>query len=220
MTKIGIITRGKYGHRLIDTIKDKTNFEPLVANLPSKLPILIEEPEKYLDEIGLDQSIFNSDIIVSYSLHPDITTAIAKIASQRNVKSLIIPGGYSHVSMDELEKIAKDSNMHIEIDEICCALKEHENTKELTSVLGTPALEIDVKDKKIENVNVKKGAPCGSTWYMARNLKGIELDKASARAGLLVQQYPCRAIRGTEDGIHRSAAIHKKAVENALQKTK
>jgi hypothetical protein len=51
---------------------------------------------------------------------------------------------------------------------------------------------------------------------MAKELIGTKIEDAPARAGLLIQQYPCRAVRGTLGGIHQSAEIHKDAVEKAL----
>jgi hypothetical protein len=39
-------------------------------------------------------------------------------------------------------------------------------------VLGSPRLEVQVRDGKINNVKVLCGAPCGSTWWMADHLKG------------------------------------------------
>jgi len=52
------------------------------------------------------------------------------------------------------------------------------------------------------------GAPA---YGKASNRESIE--EAPAYAGLLVQQYPCRAVRGTAGGIHKAAQLHKKAVE-------
>jgi hypothetical protein len=51
---------------------------------------------------------------------------------------------------------------------------------------------------------------------MAKSLVGTKIKEAPAKGGLLVQQYPCRAIRGTRGGIHKAAKLHKEAVEKAL----
>jgi hypothetical protein len=52
---------------------------------------------------------------------------------------------------------------------------------------------------------------------MAEHIVGTPIADASSRAGLIIQQYPCRAVRGRDGGIHKSAEVHKKAMEQALQ---
>ena len=107
------------------------------------------------------------------------------------------------------------------IEEICCEVgSDMDNTiSEFTSILGIPLLEVQIENGKISDVKVIRGAPCGSTWWMGEQLKGVLVNDAPARAGLLIQQYPCRAIRGTLGGIHRSAQLHKKAIEDAIRKS-
>ena len=73
------------------------------------------------------------------------------------------------------------------------------------------------KNGIISNIKVIRGAPCGSTWHMAENLIGSKTEDAPAKGGLLVQQYPCRAVRGTKGAIHKAAKLHKEAVEKALK---
>ncbi|AEH60253.1 Protein of unknown function DUF166 [Methanosalsum zhilinae DSM 4017] len=216
MTVIGIITRGKYGKRLVKTLRSKTDLKSIVAQLPENAPQLIDEPLQFLEKAGFDYEVFDADIIITYSLHPDLTSAIANLAAKNGVKALIIPGGRSQAPVQELQKISRESGIYIENDEICCTLKENAFTSDFTSKLGTPELKISICEDKVSRVQVIRGAPCGSTWYMADKLKGVNVKEAPSMAGLLVQQYPCRAVRGTHGGIHESAEVHKRAVEMAL----
>ncbi|MDG6243338.1 MAG: DUF166 family protein [Methanolobus sp.] len=218
MTTIGVITRGKYGKRLIETIIAKTRLQVLHTEVPQILPDLIDEPEEFLRGLDIDDSVFMADIVITYSLHPDLTVAIAHRAGKAGVKALIVPGGDSKAPVVELERISKQYEMLIEIEEICCTLKEKPETKDLCSCLSTPVLEIQIDNGVVGSVEVLCGAPCGSTWHMAGELVGTKAEDAPARAGLLIQQYPCRAVRGNTGGIHRSGQIHKKAVEEALKK--
>ena len=82
MTVIGVITRGKYGHRLIETIKEHSDFSVVTADLPEFVPVFIEEPDEFLENLDFDRNIFSAEIVVSYSLHPDLTQAIAKLAAE------------------------------------------------------------------------------------------------------------------------------------------
>ncbi|HEX7627638.1 MAG TPA: DUF166 family protein, partial [Candidatus Methanoperedens sp.] len=122
---------------------------------------------------------------------------------------------------NELLNISKKYGIHIEIHEICCDIGESidKTVTEFASCFGRPKIQVSTKEGLISNVLVIRGAPCGSTWHMAKNLVGSKTDQAPAKGGLLVQQYPCRAIRGTKGGIHKAAKLHKEAVEKALKES-
>jgi len=217
MTLIGVITRGKYGHRLIDTVKEHSDFSVVTADLPELVPLFIEEPDQYLEALNFDKRVFSAEIVITYSLHPDLTSSIAKFAVSAGVRSLIIPGGPSRASIPELNKISEASGMDIEVHEICCTLEPNEFNRPFTDIFGSPSLEVKTKDEKIVDVKVLKGAPCGSTWYMAKEIIGVPLKDAPPKAGLLIQHYPCRAARGDLGGIHESGELHKQAFIKALE---
>jgi len=218
MTNIGVITRGKYGKRLIDTILHKTDLRVISAEVPEYLPEFIDEPDEFLEELHLNEKVFNAEILITYSLHPDLTPAIARLAGRHGVRSLIVPGGASKAPVQELEQIAQEYGMYIEVEDICCTLSADPAICEFTEKLSRPLLEIIVREGKVDQVKVIRGAPCGSTWHMAEELKGTSIIDAPAKAGLLIQQYPCRAVRGNKGGIHESAQLHKDAVARAIEK--
>ena len=228
MLSIGIITRGKYGRRLLDTITHHTEFTASSADIPPTLPDFIDEPAPFVDNLDLDPGVLSSDLLITYSLNPDITPEIVERAASAGAKAIIIPGGWAMAGDPELMKeISAQYGTKILVEEICCdiggdtdSIDSTDSTdptiNEFASVLGRPRLEVQVRDGKISDVKVICGAPCGSTWWMAEHLKGVPVSEAPAWAGLLVQQYPCRAVRGTMGGIHLSAELHKQAVEDAI----
>lgn len=217
MTVIGVITRGKYGHRLIETVREHSDFSIVTVDLPEFVPVFIEEPDEYLEALNFDKHVFSAEIIITYSLHPDLTSAIAKLAAEAGVRSLIVPGGPSRASVPELKKISEVSGMDIEVDEICCSLEPNDFNRPFAELFGSPILKVKTKDGKIADVKVIKGAPCGSTWYMAEEIVGTEIKDAPPKAGLLIQHYPCRATRGEIGGIHESGELHKQAFIKALE---
>jgi hypothetical protein len=217
MTVIGVITRGKYGHRLIEAIGEHSAFSVVSTELPEFVPVFIEEPDEFLRNLNFDKRVFSAEIVISYSLHPDLTSAIARLAAEAGVHSLIIPGGPSRASIPELEQISADSGMDIEVDEICCSLEANAANRPFAEIFGSPVLKVKTKDGKIVRVEVIKGAPCGSTWHMAKELIGVPVKDAPPKAGLIVQQYPCRAVRGDIGGIHESGELHKQALIKALE---
>jgi hypothetical protein len=217
MNVIGVITRGKYGHRLIETVREYSDFSVLTADLPEFVPGFIEEPDEYLEALDFDRRVFSAEIIITYSLHPDLTSAIAKLAAEAGVRSLIVPGGPSRASIPELKKISEVSGMDIEVDEICCSLEPNAFNRPFADIFGLPVLKVRTKDGKIADVKVVKGAPCGSTWHMAKEIVGTLVKDAPPKAGLLIQHYPCRAARGEFGGIHESGELHKQAFIRALE---
>jgi hypothetical protein len=217
MTVIGVITRGKYGHRLIESIKEHSDFSVVTADLPEFVPVFIEEPDEFLENLNFDRSVFSADLVVSYALHPDLTSAIAKLAAETGVHCLIVPGGPSRASVTELKKISEASGMDIEVDEICCTLEPNSCNKPFTDIFGSPVLKVRTENGKIAEVKVVKGAPCGSTWHMAKEIVGVPVKDAPPKAGLLIQHYPCRASRGDTGGIHESGELHKQALIKALE---
>ncbi len=218
---VGVIKRGKYGERLIQVIKEKTDFQVVSAEVPQYLPGFIEDPEEFVKGLNLDPKVFDADLLILYTFHPDLTPEIVKIAGEHGVKAAIIPGGIARAgSIGELEKIAEKYNIHIEVDEICCTLEKCgvPAVDEFAEKLGKPELDVKVKDGRIASINVIRGSPCGSTWHAAQGLIGKTVDEAPSMAGLFCQQYPCRAVRGTPGGIHTSGDLHKDAMERALGK--
>lgn len=221
MLAIGVVTRGKYGHRLIDTIRKYTDFKVISGSIPWELPSFIDDAASFVDKLEFDRDVLSTDLIILYCLHPDITPEIVLRAAKAGARAAIIPGGRS-IAGDpyKLQEISDQFKIKILVEDICCELGGDADPfiNEFAELLGLPELQIDLRDDIITKVKVIRGAPCGSTWNMAEQLKGTPFQDAPAKAGLLIQQYPCRAVRGIEGGIHRSAGLHKKAVEAAIKK--
>lgn len=220
MMSIGVISRGKYGKRLIENIKNNSKFKISSQEIPETLPDFIEAPGDFIAGLNLDKSVFSNDLVIAYTLHPDLTPEIVRLAGENGARAVIIAGGAARAGgLSELKNISEKYNMHIEVHEICCDMEQCGNNivDEFASCFGMPKLRITTKGGIVSNVEVIRGAPCGSTWHMAKGLVGISTEDAPAKAGLLVQQYPCRALRGIKGGIHKAGELHKKAVEMALE---
>jgi hypothetical protein len=220
MISIGVIARGKYGRRLIQNIKKNSNFRILSIEFPEVLPEFIEEPEEFIASLDLDKRVFRCELVIAYTLHPDLTPEIVRLSGENRACAVIIAGGISRAGgHEELSRLADKYDMHVKVHEICCDMEKCGDPvlHEFTSCFGRPEVKITIKDSIISNVEVVRSAPCGSTWHMAGSLIGSNTEDAPAKGGLLVQQYPCRAVRGKKGGIHKAAELHKKAVEIALK---
>jgi len=203
----------------LETIRKHTDFQVVSVEVPEVLPDFIEDPEEFVKDLNLDPKIFQADLLILYTLHPDLTPEIVRMAGEMGVKAAIIPGGIGRAgSIGELEKIADKYGIHIEVDEICCTLEKCgiPEVDEFAKKLGRPELEVQTKDGRISRVNVLRGSPCGATWHAAEGVVGKSVAEAPSMTGLFCQQYPCRAVRGTPGGIHTSGDLHKDAMERAL----
>lgn len=220
MISIGVVTRGKYGRRLIENIKNNPDFRVSSIELPESLPEFIEDPHDFIELLNPDKKVFSSDLVIAYTLHPDLTPEIVRLAGESGSRAVIVAGGMSKAGgREELDELSRKYDIHIEVHEICCEIEKCGNAvvDEFASCFGMPEVRITVNNDIISKVEVIRGAPCGSTQHMSKGLVGSNVKDAPARAGLLAQQYPCRAIRGTRGGIHKAAQLHKKAVEKALR---
>ncbi|TRZ90794.1 MAG: hypothetical protein D4R88_03010 [Methanosarcinales archaeon] len=220
MISVGVVTRGKYGRRLIENIETNSDFSVSSIELPESLPDFIEDPKEFIKCLNLDKKALSSDLVIAYTLHPDLTPEIVRLAGENGARAVIIAGGMSRAGGQlELEELSGKYNMHIEVHEICCEIGEcGDNVVDrFASCFGIPEVKISLRNGIISKIKVIRGAPCGSTQHMANGLIGKSIEDAPAYAGLLVQQYPCRAVRGTKGGIHKAAQLHKKAVEKSLR---
>ena len=220
MISIGVVTRGKYGRRLIENIESNSDFSVSSIELPESLPDFIEDPKEFIKGLNPNKKVLSSDLVIAYTLHPDLTPEIVHLAGENGARAVIIAGGMSKAGgSEELDELSRKYEMHIEVHEICCEIKNcgNEVVDKFASRFASPEVKISTKDGLISKVEVIRSAPCGSTQHMAKGLIGENAKDAPSRAGLLVQQYPCRAVRGTRGGIHKAAQLHKNAVEKALR---
>jgi thymidylate synthase len=66
---------------------------------------------------------------------------------------------------------------------------------------------VETKNGIIKRINVLKGAPCGSTWYAAKEMKDIPIEQAMTRFGLEVQ-FCCSADPAAWDPLWGKSPVH------------
>lgn len=219
--QVGVITRGKYGKRLIEVVKNKTPFKIISIELPISLPEFIDDPRKFWDELKINNAVFKADLLISYALHADLNPEIVRRAALNGVRAVIIAGTKNSLVYQELRG---KYDIALEVSEVCCSLANpgNEVLEKWFEYFGMPEYEIKVEDGRISEVKVIRSTPCGGSYYVAENLLGTKVEEAPRRAALLVQYYPCRASRGWIDGkcgaIHLSGELQMRAVERALEK--
>ena len=66
---------------------------------------------------------------------------------------------------------------------------------------------MEIRNGKIEHIQVCRGAPCGATWDAAKRIEGFPLEEAEVRIGLETQ-YFCSADPSGWDPIHGKSPVH------------
>jgi NAD-dependent dihydropyrimidine dehydrogenase PreA subunit len=191
--KIFILSSGDYGSRIINNIANRGYASAIVGlhEFPDDLPEFIDDFEAYIPK-----ELPECDLVLSLGLKGDINMILPEIASRTGAKSVIaeihdpsqVPPGLQR----EIETASNGIN--IVFAKPICSLKPvgDEIIDEFAKFFGKPQLEIE-GDKFIKNINVIRGAPCGSTWYVAEELIGFPLKDAELESGNKIHNYPCVA---------------------------
>jgi len=224
--RVLILTQGRYGERIHQNlIRREGDWIIKRVELPRHLPPLIEEPETILKGLDLSKGW---DLLIYLGESPSAATLIPGVVELTGVEAVIAP-----VDRYPWLPLGLENQLRAELDEMgveavfprpFCSLtpRGFDIVDRFAERFGMPRLRIDVEDDVIRDVEVLRGAPCGSTWFMAERLIGVGVEEAAERAGLLVQIYPCLASRDGEPPfddapIHISARLAMKAVERALK---
>lgn len=156
---------------------------------PAKLPRLIEEPEKYLPK-----RIPTVDICIATGIHQDLLLALPSRLKRKGIKGLITPvEDFRKVPLG-LQKQLKEKCEELAIEyafpKPFCALEPAKTIPLISRFvhefkIGKPCLQITTEKRNelrtIYGVAVKRSAPCGSTWYVARKLIGKEVRREEIR---------------------------------------
>lgn len=89
---------------------------------------------------------------------------------------------------------------------------------------GRPKLDVRVEGGTIREVNVKRGSPCRSTWFIAEKLIGLRVSQQRIRDEIAKAHhvYPCLASMTMDPELgdtvlHKSQYLTREAVEGALK---
>ncbi|MGC8896091.1 MAG: DUF166 domain-containing protein [Candidatus Bathyarchaeia archaeon] len=199
---------------------------------PSELPAFIDNPEEYMPK-----KIPKADLCVASGLHKDLLLELPKHIQKVGIKGLIAPiEDFNEVPSGlkkQVEERCLDFGLENAFPKPFCSLEPSRDKPTISRFIdemkiGRPSLEIAVakrgKQDFIESAIVRRSAPCGSTWYIAKKLVGVELKKdilydAIAKAH---HSYPCTATMNIDPEVgepilHMGGYIIREEVEKALK---
>ncbi|MEM1563815.1 MAG: DUF166 family protein [Candidatus Bathyarchaeia archaeon] len=202
---------------------------------PSDLPAFIDKPEEYMPK-----SIPKADLCVASGLHKDLLLELPTHIGRAGVKGLIVPiEDFNEVPSGlrkQLEERCRELGLECAFPKPFCSLEPSEDKPFISRFVdelgvGRPKLEFSTIRRGgrevVEAAIVRRSAPCGSTWYVARKLIGVETKReilydAIAKAH---HSYPCTATMNVdpetkEPILHIGGYIIREEVEKALEEAK
>jgi hypothetical protein len=200
---------------------------------PSELPTFIDRPEEYMPK-----KIPKADLCIASGLHQDLLLELPHHLKKVDIKGLIVPvEDFMEVPSGlrkQLEEKCRELELEITFPKPFCSMEPSKNKIVISRFVnelkvGRPALEISTAKRGgsevIESAIVRRSAPCGSTWYIARKLLGVQtkmeiLYDAIAKAH---HSYPCTATMNVDPEVkepilHIGGYIIREEVEKALKR--
>lgn len=235
-----ILIHGHYGARIAEHLEAHmpADWRLEIVTLPRALPVIVDDPQAHLpSELPAADLVLH---LAETQNAAQLLPGVVRLSGARAVIAPIdndswIPSGLRLQLMRELAAEGAD----ILFPSPFCALTEALITAEgpriperkelllaFAARFGRPSLRIEenLVDGSIQQVIVARGAPCGSSQYAARRLRGLPLNEAVPQGGLICLHYPCLASmqpttpkEGVETLMHLSGVIFNEELERALQ---
>jgi len=222
-----------------------TQCRTVAPDLARDIVALVEMPDPaslgdFIDDVEplLPQNIPAADIALVINIHPDILFGLLPKLKEAGVKG-IVGGSESPRELPlgqrkQLEEKAAELGMEAAFAKPFCALRPDPSKPVIAAFLkeakiGDPVIEFTLQKSRegkdaILAANVIRSAPCGSTWYVAKRLLGLEPDQPDIRERISEAHhaYPCTGSmeRDTELGdtvLHKGGYIIRGAVEDAFK---
>ena len=223
-----------------------TECRNVAPDLAKDIVALVEMPDPstygdFIDDVEplLPQDIPKVDLVIVNNDHPDILYGLLPKFKEAGVKA-IIGGSESPKEMPlgqrrQVEEKAAELGMEAAFAKPFCALAPDPNKPIIAQFLkeariGNPVIEFTVQGSRegkevIMGANVVRSAPCGSTWFVAKKMLGLETDQPDLRERISEahHSYPCTGSmeRDAELGdtvLHVGGYIIRDAVEGGLKK--
>jgi hypothetical protein len=226
--KILAIVQGNYGKRMAEAWQKygPPGWEIETLEITSSLPTMMEDPSEFLPP-----DIPRADLVISLGEHPGVAELVPGIVKAAGARAVIapvdnrawLPPGLAK----QLEKDLQKMGVPVVFPVTFCALQEEDSDnpliREFARHFGYPEVEIDVEADRVKEARVIRSAPCGSTYFVAEELKGTKTQDAEEKSGILHHNYPCLATMNVDwqfhdTLMHRAGYFTKQAVNRALKK--
>jgi len=203
---------------------------------PESLDDFIDDVEPYIPK-----DIPQAEIAIVVNVHPDIIFGLLPVLKERGYGGIIggserpqeLPLGLRTQLTEEAIRIGLEAAFAKPF----CALAPDPATPAINAFMekahfGEPKIEIVTQESRpgkesILAANVVRSAPCGSTWYVAKRMTGLETDQPDLRERISEAHhaYPCTASMDQDPELkdtilHKAGYIIREAVEDAVKRGK
>jgi hypothetical protein len=175
-------------------VKDFSDFIVQVVEFPALLPVMLEDAEEYLP-----QSVKSHDVVVAIAVHEEIL--ISFLEHFDTAKGVIIPleepWWISPYARNRIQTLGEQRGMEVAFPKPFCSLDAEEGVlgsfrKQFK--VGKPEMAYRVADGIIRDARVRCSAPCGATYFVARNMVGRRVHRDLVQhMDTLLSAYPCTA---------------------------
>jgi len=228
--RILLAIQGHYGQRIADNVRKygPAGWKVYTFSFAQDLPAITDDADEFLPK-----ELPAADLLISLGEHPGVAQMIPDMVKKSGAKAVIapadnrvwLPPGLAKQIKRKLESMGVDMVYPVPFCTLTEKDSQNPHIKEFAKYFGRPDVDIELDREKIKRVAVIRGAPCGSTPYVADGLVGIWERDAVEKAGLLHHQYPCLSTmvmdQEFEDTLmHRAGLMTKLAAEKAIKSAK
>ena len=202
-----------------------------VLKLSPELPLFADDSEEYLPP-----ELPEHDITIALNVHEDLLIDVPERAKAAGSKALIVPSEapdwLSRGCKRRIIELCKEFGIEVAFPKPFCSLEEKPDHPTINEFIrkfkiGKPKIKIFMHDGEIVNTQVDRCAPCGCTYYVAKNLIGKRLTPTINEdiTAKYWHSYPCVASMQMDPEIgdtilHRGGFIHYSAVSEAVEEAK
>lgn len=194
--------------------------------LPDTLLYYVDEPEKYLPK-----ALPPHDLTLAINVHEDILLALPQMAKEAGAKAVLVPvedpDWLSKWGRQKMAQVCSALELEAAFPKPFCSLEPGSGPTIDAFIsefrMGKPELNITVKDGVVRGAKVLRSAPCGSTYFMAHNIRGKPVDeKLFEWVAKYWHSYPCLGSMKmdyelADTILHKGGYNHYDAVEAALK---
>jgi len=197
--------------------------------VPEGLPEVIDDPQPYFPKV-----LPRVDFLLTIGLHPDLLAALPEVARLAGARAAIVPIEDPRWCPPSLRSELQGSLDNLGIE---CVFPKPFCDLEATGgglvkafvqryKIGRPVIEVSLQRDLISETRVLRSAPCGSTWYVAQQIKWSAANRLENLEQVISNAhhgYPCTASMEIDPELkdtilHKSGYIIRDAVEQALMR--
>ncbi len=207
--RILAIVQGEYGRRIVDNVRTHGPSNWVVELWPAatSLPSLIDDPLEFLPS-----SLPRADLLLSLGESAAVAQLLPDLSQLTGAHSVIVavenhnwlPSGL----MNQVRSWLTDLGVVAVFPKPLCSLTENSYNNGGQSVayqdkyiaefahhFGRPQFQVELDEHKlvIQSVELVRDTGCGCGRHVAKNLKGVSVDEATAKTNILHHHYPCLA---------------------------